>query len=110
VTYHLVALAILMWTVTYPWRAVPMLALGVKRLPPSALAYLRLVGPAALAALAAVNVFIASDGHRPHHLHIGIDAAAVAVSTAVVRWRRNVLPGLTTAVAIVAIVNATGHA
>jgi branched-subunit amino acid transport protein len=109
VTFHLVTLAVLMWAVTYPWRAVPLLTLGVKRLPPSALAYFRLVGPAVLAALAVVNVVIVSSDNRPHHLHVGIDAAAVVVCILIVTCRRHILPGLATAVAIVAIANAIGH-
>ena len=42
----LIPLVFLMWAVTYPARAVPMLAPGIERLPPRAIAYLRLAGPA----------------------------------------------------------------
>ena len=52
----LVFLALLMGAVTYPWRAIPMLAPGFDRLPALAIDYLRLVGPAVLAALATRGV------------------------------------------------------
>ncbi len=58
VSVELVLLAVLMGAVTYPSRALPLLAPGIERLPRWALAYLRLVGPAVLAALAAVNVMV----------------------------------------------------
>ena len=45
----LVLLAVLMGAVTYPSRALPLLAPGIERLPPRALLYLRLVGPTVLA-------------------------------------------------------------
>ena len=50
----LILLALLMGAVTYPSRALPLLAPGIERLPSWALDYLQLVGPAVLAALAAV--------------------------------------------------------
>ena len=52
---ELVGLAFLMAAVTYPTRAIPLLAPGIERLPPRALLYLRLVGPAVLSSLAAVR-------------------------------------------------------
>ena len=61
VSVTLVGLALLMGAVTYPSRACPLLAPGIERLPPIALAYLRLVGPAILAALAAVNTVVVID-------------------------------------------------
>ena len=48
---ELVLLALLMFAVTYPSRALPLLAPGIERLPPRALLYLRLVGPAVLASI-----------------------------------------------------------
>ena len=57
----LVPLAILMGLVTYPWRAVPLLVPGIHRLPARLQDYLRLVGPAVLAALAAVNTMVIPD-------------------------------------------------
>jgi branched-subunit amino acid transport protein len=52
---HLVGLALLMAAVTYPFRALPLFAPTKDRLPPVVQRYLRLVGPAILAALAAGN-------------------------------------------------------
>jgi len=72
----LIPLAVLMWAVTYPARAVPMLAPGIERLPPRAIAYLRLAGPAALAALAAVNCLLTSDPQP--RLLLGVEPIAVA--------------------------------
>ena len=54
----LVPLAVLMGLVTYPFRAMPLLAPGFERLPEPAKLYLRLVGPSVLAALAAVNTMV----------------------------------------------------
>jgi len=108
VTIRLVVLAVLMWAVTYPWRAVPLLTPGIDRLPPSMLAYLRLVGPAVLSSVAAANVLVVTHPDGSHHLHFGVEAAAVLVCVAVVAWRRHVLPGLVVAVAIVAVARAAG--
>ncbi len=91
---ELVALAILMAAVTYPSRAVPMLLPGFDRLPPAVDEYLRLIGPGILAALAAVNVIVATDATGASHVHIGIELLAVLVCVAVVAWRRSLLPGL----------------
>ena len=107
----LVALALLMGAVTYPSRAVPLLAPGLERLPAVVLAYLRLVGPAVLASLAAVNalVVVAPDGSTV--LHVGIEAAAVAVAVAIVAWRRTLLlPAIVVAVVVVAGARALGLA
>ena len=57
-TLPLIVLWLLMWAVTYPSRAVPMLAPGIERLPSRALLYLRLVGPAVLAAIAASQTLV----------------------------------------------------
>ena len=100
----LVILALLMGAVTYPWRAVPLLAPGFDRLPPLALEYLRLVGPAVLAALAAAAILVVTEASGAHRLQIGIELVAVLVGVAVVRWRRNVFLGILAAVLIVAIV------
>jgi branched-subunit amino acid transport protein len=100
----LVILALLMGAVTYPWRAVPLLAPGFDRLPPLALEYLRLVGPAVLAALAAVAILVVADAQGAYRLHLGIELVAVVVGVAVVRWRRNVFLGILAAVLIVAVV------
>jgi branched-subunit amino acid transport protein len=103
-TDDLVILALLMGAVTYPWRAVPLLAPGFDRLPPLALEYLRLVGPAVLAALAAAAILVVTEASGAHRLQIGIELVAVLVGVAVVRWRRNVFLGILAAVLIVAIV------
>jgi branched-subunit amino acid transport protein len=104
----LVPLAILMWAVTYPSRAVPMLAPGIERLPAWAVTYLRLAGPAALAALAAVNCLLTSD--KPPHLLIGIEPVAVGVCVLVVARTRLLLAGVAAAVIVIAIARAFGVA
>jgi branched-subunit amino acid transport protein len=111
VSLDLVVLALLMGAVTYPSRAIPLLAPGLERLPPVVLAYLRLVGPAVLASLAAVNalILVAPDGTP--ELHLGIEAAAVAVAVAIVAWRRTLLlPAIVVAVVVVAGARALGLA
>ena len=74
---ELVLLAFLMFAVTYPSRACALLAPGIDRLPRVALDYLRLVGPAVLAALAAVS----DDGRRATRraasFHVGVEWIAV---------------------------------
>ena len=108
-TDELVVLALLMGAVTYPWRAIPLLAPGFDRLPPLAVEYLRLVGPAVLAALAAVAILVVTEASGAHRLQVGIELVAVMIGVAVVRWRRNVFLGILAAVLIVAIVRlATG--
>jgi branched-subunit amino acid transport protein len=111
VSVDLVVLALLMGAVTYPSRAIPLLAPGIERLPPVVIAYLRLVGPAVLAALAAVNalVLVAPDGTTT--LHVGVEAAAVAIAVAIVAWRRTLLlPAIVVAVVVVAGARALGLA
>ena len=103
----LIPLAVLMFVVTYPSRALPLLAPGIERLPRPALTYLRLVGPAVLAALGAVNVLVVGPGGRVG-LHVGIEAVAVLACLGMTIWRRNLLPGLVVAVAIVAMWRAAG--
>ena len=98
---ELVALALLMAAVTYPSRALPLLAPGVERLPPVVLDYLRLVGPASLAALAAVNALVATDGDA-RRTTVGIEALAVVLAVAIVAWRRNLFLGIAAAVVLVA--------
>ena len=107
---ELVALAVFMGLATYPWRAVPLLAPGVDRLPQALLAYLRLVGPAVLATLAAVSVMVALDSDRRASFHLGPEWLAVAVCCAIVAWRRNLLAGLVAAAGLVALVRAAGAA
>jgi branched-subunit amino acid transport protein len=97
-----------MGLVTYPSRALPLLAPGIERLPPVALEYLRLVGPAVLAALAAVAVMVVKDADGGQAFHVGIEWAAVALSAAVTAWRRNLLLGLVAGVLLVAVARAAG--
>jgi len=110
VNLGLVGLALLMAAVTYPSRAVPLLAPGIERLPPIVLAYLRLVGPAILAALAATNTILLVDSAGRPSFHVGIEWLAVGVGVALVAWRRNLLLGIAAAVAIAAVFRAIAGA
>ena len=103
-----VGLAVFMAAVTYPSRAVPLLAPGIERLPGWALAYLRLVGPAILAALAAVNVLVVTDADGRVGVHIGLEPAAVVVGVVIVAWRRNLFLGILAAVLVAAVARALG--
>jgi len=103
----LILLAILMAAVTYPSRAVPLLAPGIERVPPWALGYLRLVGPAVLAALAAVSVMVVTTGDRPS-FHVGVEWLAVGAAIALMAWRRNLLLGLLIGVLLVAVARELG--
>ena len=106
---ELVVLAILMGAVTYPSRALPLLTPGIERLPRWALDYLQLVGPAVLAALAAVNVMVVStDGGQA--FHVGVEWLAVLTSIAVMARRRNLFLGLALGVILVATIRALGWA
>jgi branched-subunit amino acid transport protein len=105
---ELVGLALLMAAVTYPARAIPLLAPAFERLPPRVLEYLRLVGPAVLGAIAASQVLVASGaGWRPA-FHVGIDTLAVLACVALVAWRRNLFLGLLVAVVAAAVARALG--
>ncbi len=106
----LVALALLMGAVTYPSRAVGLLAPRIERLPGRVLEYLRLVGPAVLAALAAVNVMVVVDAARHPSLHVGVEWVGVGLCVAVAAWRRNLFAGLLVAMVIVAAARALGVA
>jgi branched-subunit amino acid transport protein len=104
----LIPLAFLMWAVTYPSRALPMLAPGIERLPAWAISYLRLAGPAALAALAAVNCLLTPA--NPPALLIGVEPVAVAGCVLIVARTRLLLPGVLAAVVLVAAARAMGVA
>ena len=106
----LVVLAVLMFLVTYPSRAVGILTPGMERLPRQALDYLQLVGPAVLASLAAVSVMVVTDEAGRPSFHIGIEWVAVLACLAVTAWRRNLLLGLIASVGIVVVARATGVA
>ncbi|HEX5823478.1 MAG TPA: AzlD domain-containing protein [Candidatus Limnocylindrales bacterium] len=108
-TTDLVPLAFLMFLVTYPSRAIGLLAPGIERLPRRALDYLQLVGPAVLAALAAVSIMVATTDDRPVFT-IGLPWLSVAACLALVAWRRNLFIGLAAAVAIAIAGRAAGLA
>lgn len=106
----LIPLAFLMFLVTYPSRALGLLTPWLDRLPRVGFDYLQLVGPAVLAALAAVAVMVVvPDGGAPS-FHVGIEWVAVLACLAVTAWRRNLLIGLVVAVAIVVIARNAGLA
>ena len=106
-----VPLALLLFAVTYPSRAVGLLAPVIDKLPRRALEYLQLVGPAVLAALAAVNTVVivetAADGSRVASFHVGVEWVAVLVCIALVAWRKNLFVGIAAAVVIVAVARIT---
>jgi branched-subunit amino acid transport protein len=106
VSLALAPLALLMWAATYPSRALPMLAPGIDRLPRPAVAYLRLAGPSALAALAAVNCLLTSD--RPPRLLIGVEPLAVLVCAVIVARTRQLLLGVAAAIVLVAAARGAG--
>ena len=81
---NLVVLAVLMFAVTYPSRALGLLAPGLDRLPKVAFDYLQLVGPAVLAALAAVSVMVVVSDDDVPSFHVGIEWVAVFVCLAIV--------------------------
>jgi len=108
-TTDLVPLAVLMFAVTYPSRAIGLLAPGIERLPRLALDYLQLVGPAVLSALAAVSIMVGTIGGRPVFT-IGLPWLSVAACLGVVAWRRNLFVGLAAAVAIAIAGRAVGLA
>ena len=108
-TTDLVPLAFLMFLVTYPSRAIGLLAPGIERLPRRALEYLQLVGPAVLTALAAVSIMVGtSDGRQV--FTVGLPWLSVGACLAVVAWRRNLFIGLAAAVAIAIAGRAIGMA
>jgi branched-subunit amino acid transport protein len=107
---EIIALSVLMAAVTWPSRALPMLLPGIDRLPDVAHEYLRLIGPAILASLAAVSALVVVDPGGGAQLHVGVEGLAVLVAVAVVAWRRNLLLALVAAVALVAIARALGLA
>jgi branched-subunit amino acid transport protein len=110
VSTELVLLAVVMFAATYPSRALGLLAPGLDRLPRPAIEYLQLVGPAVLAALAAVAVMVVVPEDGAPRFHVGIEWVAVLACLLVVAWRRNLLIGLVVAVAITVVARATGLA
>jgi branched-subunit amino acid transport protein len=110
VSTGLIWLALFMGLVTYPSRALPILAPGIERLPAAAAEYLRLVGPAVLTALAAVSVMVAVDEGGSAAFHVGIEWLAVAFCAVLTAWRRNLLVGMIAAVVLVAVARQLGIA
>jgi branched-subunit amino acid transport protein len=110
VTTDLVPLAILMGLATYPWRAVPLLAPGMHRLPERIQTYLRFVGPSVLATLAAVNVMVPADAAGPAFFHVGWEWLAVGLCVTIVALRRNLFLGLVVAAGLMAVLRAAGLA
>jgi branched-subunit amino acid transport protein len=104
----LVPLAILMGLATYPFRAIPLLLPGFERLPGGVRLYLRLVGPAVLAALAAVNTMVVPDPTGRPVFHVGPEWIAVGLCVAVVAARRSLLIGLVLAAGLIAALRAAG--
>jgi branched-subunit amino acid transport protein len=100
---HLVGLALLMAAVTYPFRALPLFLPTKDRLPPVVQRYLRLVGPAILAALAAGNTAFAEDANGHNTFHVGIEWVAVALAVVLIAWRVNVFVGVLAASVLVAV-------
>ena len=107
---ELIPLAVLMFLVTYPSRALGLLTPWLDRLPRVGFDYLQLVGPAVLASLAAVSVMVVTDDAGTPSFHIGIEWVAVLACLGVTAWRRNLLLGLVAAVGIVVVARATGLA
>jgi branched-subunit amino acid transport protein len=105
---HLILLALLMGAVTYPARALPLLAPGMHRLPARVQAYVRLVGPAALGTLAAVNLMVTVDAVRHPSFHLGIEWLAVGACILIVAARRGLLLGLVVAAVVAAVGRANG--
>jgi branched-subunit amino acid transport protein len=106
----LIPLAALMGLVTYPWRAAPLLAPGMHRLPDRVQLYLRLVGPAVLAAIAAVDTMVVLDAARHPSFHVGAEWIAVGLCIWLVAMRKSLLVGLVLAAALIAVLRATGFA
>jgi branched-subunit amino acid transport protein len=109
VSTDLVALAVLMFAVTYPSRALGLVTPVLDRLPRITLDYLQLVGPAILAAIAAVSVMTVVDGDDTV-FHVGIEWVGVLACLLITARTRNLLLGLVVGVAIVAIARALGLA
>lgn len=106
----LIPLAFLMFLVTYPSRALGLLTPWLDRLPRVGFEYLQLVGPAILAALAAVSVMVVVSDDGAPTFHIGIEWIAVLGCLVVTAWRKNLLIGLIVAVAIVVVARNLGFA
>jgi branched-subunit amino acid transport protein len=100
---ELVGLALLMAAVTYPFRAIPLFLPTRDRLPPIVQRYLRFLGPAILAALAAGNTAFVADAAGGNAFHVGIEWIAVALAVVLIAWRGNVFVGIVAAVVFTAV-------
>jgi branched-subunit amino acid transport protein len=110
VSTNLVWLALLMFAVTYPSRAIGLLAPAMDRLPKVVLDYLQLVGPAVLAALAAVAVMVTTDEGSGPTFHVGVEWLALFLCLGLVAWRKNLFLGLAGAVIVVVVARNLGLA
>jgi len=110
VSMELVGLAVLMFAVTYPSRAIPLLVPRFEHLPPRALEYLRLVGPAVLGSIAATEVLVGEGPDGQSVLTLGPEVLAVLACAAIVAWRRNLALGLLVAILLIAVLRAAGLA
>ena len=107
---ELVPLALLMFAVTYPSRAIPLLTPGLERLPP-----LRAPVPAprrtrGARSLGVVNTLLVTADDGTRSVHLGAETVAVVVGVLLVVWRRNLFLGIVAAVALIAVARATGLA
>jgi branched-subunit amino acid transport protein len=109
VSAEYVPLALIMFAFTYPSRAIGLLAPAIDRLPRRALDYLQLVGPAVLAALAAVDIMVGVENGESYFT-IGLPWLSVAACVALVWWRRNLFIGLAAAVLVAIVGRALGLA
>jgi branched-subunit amino acid transport protein len=107
---NLVWLAVLMFAVTYPSRALGLLAPAMDRLPKVVLDYLQLVGPAVLAALAAVAVMVTTEEGGSPTFHVGVEWLALFLCLGLVAWRKNLFLGLAGAVILVVVARNLGLA
>ncbi len=108
---HLVLLALLMGLATYPSRAIPLLLPGMSRLPNRVLTYLRLVAPAVLAAIAALEIMVRTNGlDRRTSFHVGIEWVAVGLAVVLVAAGRSLLLSVAVGAVVVALARAAGFA
>ena len=97
---NLIWLAILMFAVTYPSRALGLLAPAMDRLPKVVV----------LAALAAVAVMVTTEEGGATTFHVGIEWLALFLCLGLVAWRKNLLLGLAGAVILVVVARNLGLA
>lgn len=107
---NLVLLAVFMGLATYPSRALPLLIPGMHRLPARVNDYLRLVGPAVLGAIAAIEIAVQLDAGRQPTFHLGIEWLAVGACVVLVAAHRGLLLGTVVAAVIAAVARAWGMA